>query len=342
MSRARRVGAETSAKMKNRNGFTLVELIMVIAILSIVSTLAVNRIGAMREKAARRVSIANQQSIGRAVDTFLAMGGALNRLDNLIYANTGNDQEQSAYAKTSDRIVSLEEPEAGDGTIYFGPTDLGGLEENAVSEKNSGIHPELRKLLCIYRLNDTEAEVLRDQVGLKHVVRHYEKALGYPSFNGYAKGDDGSVPGASDGLDPNAAACITKAVSNGLAVAIVNPKTHLGRTIYQFCGEDYLSTKQWNETYSDAEVKAEVDAKGGLLIAFGLNDMASIVGNPSAGLDSVPYAGFIPGKYYSRYILLFRFRSSGSGSVSGTVAEFAGVLDPMGNTVRAARHALKE
>ena len=33
---------------------------------------------------------------------------------------------------------------------------------------------------------------------------------------------------------------------------------------------------------------------------------------------------------------------TGSGSVSVVTAEFAGVLDPMGNTIRAARQSLRD
>ena len=65
--------------IRKRDGFTLIELIVVIAILSIISTLAVSRIGALREKAARKVSVANQQAIGRAVETFLASSTASTR-----------------------------------------------------------------------------------------------------------------------------------------------------------------------------------------------------------------------------------------------------------------------
>lgn len=323
-----------------KKAFTLIELLMVIAIIAIVSTLAVSKVGGVREAAARKVSLANQKAVERGVEAFLVSGGLLNRLDNLIYADCSADAEQGAYADAGSRIV-FDAQTAGDETLYFGPSNIGSLDAETVAERNSGLHPDLVKVLCLYRLNEAEANAFRDRLGLKYVVRHYEKAEGYPSYNGYAHGDDGSVPGASDGLDPNLAACIAKSVTNGLVVAAVNPASHLGRTIYQAFGGEYLSTKQWNETYPEAEVRAEVNLKGGLLLAFGLNDLASIVGNPNAGLESVPYATYVQKKYYSRYILLFRLKTSGSGSVAAIAPEFAGVLDCCGNTVRAAQHVIK-
>jgi type II secretory pathway pseudopilin PulG len=69
-----------------------VELVMVIAILSIITTLAVQRFGNMQAIAARKVSIASQQAVGRAVESFLSVnrGTGLNRLDALVgYGVTG-------------------------------------------------------------------------------------------------------------------------------------------------------------------------------------------------------------------------------------------------------------
>ena len=313
-----------------KRAFTLIELLMVIAIIAIISTLAVSKVGGVREAAARKVSLANQKAVERGVEAFLVSGGLLNRLDNLFYADCSADAEQGANATVGSRIV-FDAQTVGDETLYFGPSNVGSLDAAAVSEQNSGLHPDLMKLLCMYRLNEAEAAALRERLGLKYVVRHYEKAEGYPSYNGYAHGDDGSVPGASDGLDPNLAACITKSVTNGLLVAAINPASR----------EEYLSTKQWNETYAESEVRAEVNLKGGLLLAFGLNDLASIVGNPNAGLESVPYATYVQKKYYSRYILLFRLKTAGSGSVASITPEFVGALDCCGNTIRAAQHIIK-
>ena len=82
-------------------------------------------------------------------------------------------------------------------------------------------------------------------------------------------------------------------------------------------------------------------AKGGPLLAFGLGDAASIIGKSDAGLEDAPYATFVQKRYYSRYILLFRLKTIGAGSVSQVIPEFAGVIDCEGNTVRAAQHVIK-
>ena len=65
-----------------KRAFTLIELLMVIAIIAIISTLAVSKVGGVREAAARKVSLANQKAVERGVEAFLVSGGLLNRLDN--------------------------------------------------------------------------------------------------------------------------------------------------------------------------------------------------------------------------------------------------------------------
>ena len=55
-----------------KKAFTLIELLMVIALIAIVSTLDVTKVGGLRESSARKVSLANQKAIERAMDAFLA------------------------------------------------------------------------------------------------------------------------------------------------------------------------------------------------------------------------------------------------------------------------------
>ena len=325
-----------------KRGFTLIELLLVIALISIGSTLAVTKLGGIRESSARKVSLSNQQAVGRGVDSFLALGGRLNRLDSLMYAGGGGAPLFGSQAGFDFDAIST--AEGADG-LYMGPSDA---TVDIRCEVNSGLTDELRSVLCQYTLTKPQAEALSTQLGLRFVMAHTAyadadqnafPAIHYPKDRAYG---DGSVPNASDGLHANDSACVATAVTNGMIVAAVNPKTDLGRTIYQACGQELLNNKNWGETYDENEVKAEVAATGGPLIAFGLGDNASIIGDSQAGLEAAPFATFPHKKYYSRYILLFRLRTSGSGSVSIVIPEFAGVLDCCGNTIRAARHIVAD
>ncbi len=324
-----------------KKAFTLIELLMVIALIAIVSTLAVSKLGGVREVSARKVSLANQKAVERAVEAYLVNGGRLNRLDSLLYAGDGGAPLTGGTEGDFD-FTAVSTAESRNG-LYLGPSD----DESARIEQNSGITPDLQKILCLYTLNRAQAEALNTRLGLRHVMAatayadaaqtafpgmHYNKDRAY---------GDGTVPNASDGLDSNASFCVATLVTNSMRFVAINPMTDLGRTVYQACGQELMNTKSWGETYTESEVRAEVAAKGGPLLAFGLGDAASIIGKSDAGLEDAPYATFVQKRYYSRYILLFRLKTIGAGSVSQVIPEFAGVIDCEGNTVRAAQHVIK-
>ncbi len=333
-----------------KHAFTLIELLMVIALIAIVSTLAVSKMGGIREASARKVSLANQKAVERAVEAYLVNGGRLNRLDSLLYA--GGSGAPIFSSKTEDFNFSSTfadaegSPNNATDWIYLGPKedDPDGTYRN---EYNSGIHPDLRKLLCPYGLSTKQADALGTRLGLRYVMAHTAfadaatnayPAANYPKDRAYG---DGTVPNASDGLDANESACVATSVTNRMTVAAINPMTDLGRTIYQACGQELMNTLNWGQSYDEDAVRTEVAASGGPLIAFGLGDSASIIGKSDAGLEDAPYATFVQKRYYSRYILLFRLKTIGSGSVSQVLPEFAGVIDCEGNTVRAAQHVIK-
>ncbi len=319
------------SSLSNRGGFTLIELIVVIAILSLLSTLAVNRIGAIRDRAARSVSVANQLAAGRAVETFLVSNdGKLDRLDSLLDAGTSDSPSSTGYD-----FHGL----GGIGTVgglYRGPDDT---TTEAVRDRNSGLFDEgpssLVSALCLYRVDSAEAAALR-RLGLQYALRHTTYATASP-YERYGKGDDGSIPAVSDGLDPELSACIVTTVTNGLAFAAIDATREPGRAIYRACGQQLLSTEP-SGSYDRDAAEAEIAATGGPLLALGLGTGATIVGAARGGIDSVPTSEIIPSKYYRHYILLFRLRT-----LPGTVvAEFAGVLDPSGHSIPSARLSLKD
>ena len=324
-----------------KKAFTLIELLMVIALIAIVSTLAVSKLGGVREVAARKVSLANQKAVERAVEAYLVNGGQLNRLDSLLYAGDGGAPLTGGTEGDFD-FTAVSTAESRNG-LYLGPSD----DESARIEQNSGLSPDLQKILCLYMLNRTQAEALNTRLGLRHVMAATAYADAAPTafpgmhYNKDRAYGDGTVPNASDGLDPNASFCVATLVTNSMRFVAINPMTDLGRTVYQACGQELMNTKNWGETYTESEVRAEVAAKGGPLLAFGLGDAASIIGKSDAGLEDAPYATFVQKRYYSRYILLFRLKTIGAGSVSQVIPEFAGVIDCEGNTVRAAQHIIK-
>ena len=308
-------------------GFTLIELILVIALLAIVSTLAVNKVGGIREGSARKVSLANQKAVERAVEAYLAEDGALNRLDSLLVAGAGG----APLSRTAESGAFDFDGASRAGYLYRGPDD-----DTVRETRNAGLSDGLRGPLCLYVLDAGQAAALGSRLGLRFVMAgtaYPDPAFRYGRDRAWG---DGTAPESSDGLDPNAAFCVATAVTNDMPVAAVNPKTNAGRAIYRACGQELLATEDDGD-YDEAAVLSEVAATGGPLLAFGLGDAASIVGKADAGLENAPSAPFAKKTEYSRYILLVRLRTA----AGRTIPEFAGVIDPDGNTFRAAQAVLR-
>lgn len=73
---------EKLTRKKNRKGFTLVELIVVIAILGILMLIAVPRFAGFRESAAIKADVASAANIGKAAELYLSEGKELSGEDN--------------------------------------------------------------------------------------------------------------------------------------------------------------------------------------------------------------------------------------------------------------------
>ena len=325
-----------------KKAFTLVELLMVIAIIAIISTLAVSKVSGLKEKSALQTSIVNQKEIARAVEAFLAAGGKLNYLDGLTYASTvgGGDGGGGQGFMLREMLIPGRVTGAS-GMPYAGPAD----DIAARDGVNAGLMPSLYapgSYCCRYSLSSGEVTGFRNILGLTYLMRHYPKAAGAPRDNGFSVMADGSSCPAADGvgLDANRSACIVNAVTNGMYVLAIAPNNNYGRSVYRAFGQRL--TERDSGVYDDAEVLREVKATGGPLIVFGLGDEASIVGSAQAGIDSAPVSTFNLQRHYSRFLLVFRLRSYGTGPAAMSSVEFAGVLDPVGNTIAAAQTVLDE
>lgn len=329
-----------------KKGFTLIELIMVIALIAIVSTLAVSKIGDLRQRAQRQVSLASQQAVSRAVDVFQTVNnGKIDRLDSLLDLNVA-DQSSGSAGFFDPQGTSLSATGVG---FYFGRDDKGYPLPEVFAEKNSGLTPRVANpravanhVLVPYALSKAECNALNNW-GFKFVMRHVTEAT---QLTTELKGEDGAylLSGSDDAEtilnDPHASGRYAFSVTGhvGMVVAAVSPFTPFGREIYRDCGQQLLATKQTAAEYQSdsAAVIDEVKATGGALLAFGLGPYASVIGSSAGGLETVPYATYPAPKFYRQYILLFRVDTT---NPAGKV-EFAGVLDPCGNTIRMARAAL--
>lgn len=327
-----------------KKAFTLIELLMVIAIIAIISTLAVNKVGGIREAAARKVSVANQISVERTVGAYLAGGGRIDRLDSLVYTkgDTLTLWETTAEEGTYGFAWSKTNTDEFASGLYLGPIDPSDTAANFRAEYNAGIPPGLAGVLCPYVLSPAERTALGVRLGLYHVMGHNEYAGDPAEYSMYKNQlcGDGTYVESRNGKNPNESGCIAIAVTNAtkqMTLFAVNPTIEAGRAIYRACGSELMKTRLDGERYDERKAVEEAREKGGPLIALGLGPSASIIGKPEAGLESAPYATYPARIYYSNYILLIRLRKV----ANVVIPEFAGVIDPCGNTVRNAREIIR-
>lgn len=299
------------------SGFTLIELLMVVFVLAIIASIAISQMGNIQKTSAEKVSIANQQQISRAVSTFLLMnnGTGLNNLDALIDFNT-----PAGSGGTFDLTINSATIAGG---VYRGCKDS---PATASSVKNKGLSTDLTGKLCVYYLSSGNATAL-SALGLSTV--YYHNYLSGRANVLLATNPDGTAVTAAPGFRVESTAAYQQALTNGVAVLAINPLT--GKELYKAFGHDLKLTS----TATDVEAQAAAAANGWYLLAFGLGDQASIIGNRKGGLESAPRSETLGTDYYRQYFIIVRMPTS----PNAFTAEFAGILDPKGQTVKDAKFA---
>ena len=71
-----------------KKGFTLIELMMVIVILAIISSLAISKFVDLRKRSAKKVNVSSMQNLQRAVETYIL----------------STDQQVGSFAKLESRL----------------------------------------------------------------------------------------------------------------------------------------------------------------------------------------------------------------------------------------------
>jgi len=348
-------------KTADTRGFTLIELILVVAIVAFIATLAVGKFADMRENSAKKLNFASLANVQRTIETAIAHSdsvlGMFNYCDSLVTmasptaVATGTP---GTYAWAEDNQNWCYEGAVGG--IYAGQTvpmptyDAGGNGNGAmpafadIQDKNSGIPSSLRTMLGLRYLTDAEQKSLHD-AGIGILAYHNPssaQAYGaasrhpwYPTSTGFS-GDNLAIRGGGPGFRPDMSAFYPVYVNtsnvyenahSGLAVAVLNPKR--AASIYRafVSGKDYPQDKDTLDTLNAGEPEDWFDWGLPRLVVIGLGKHSDTV---NRWFEVFPRDNTRDKTEYWNYCLVFQLNNGGR---AGSDAKFVGVIDSRGNTV---------
>ena len=335
-----------------KSGFTLIELILVVAIVAILSVIAIGKFTDIRKEAARRTNVANIKNITRTINTEIA------RIDGDVYKG------MFAYAEALIDVDGTEVPVGSEGTYVWVPStgwyngaggvipgiycgikqstvvaNAGGVTTGEIPnladahESNVGLDAFAAKL-GMYYLKEKEVACLKD-AGVSIVAYHnyanaQSRELGWNSSVWYT--DYGlHATGGGPGMRADLSACYPAILTNGMAVAVINPAKC--ESIYRDLGLDYAST--YGVSGLDASRPETYYAKGicKRLVVVGLGRDCDAT---TKFFENAPRCPTLDKTHYRNYLLVFQM-NNGQGN-SGNTVKFVGVIDPVGNTAKAAQY----
>lgn len=322
-----------------RSGFTLIELILVIGILALVASIAIGKFNDLRKASAKKVNVANMQTLDRVARTYIADAegirsqklGIFDKMESLLDIDSGGRWvgAEGTYDWTRNTLAAIP-------GIYMGPksvsqiSDAGGggadttdqsLEEQRKS--NQGIPSGLSDKLGVYYLNQTDVKRLKEDAGISNYLLHNYLA-GQSGLFGFTENEDGTpLENGGPGFRADMSAFYKVALTNGSPVAVLEPKKAIA--IYRALGFDLNLTRDEMDQTTEALIAAQKIPYR--LFCFGLGRTAVFARN---ALESVPRSEIYGREYYRNYVLVFAQQVS---APMGFPIKFAGVIDPDGRTI---------
>jgi len=345
----------------SKSGFTLIELILVVAIIAFIATVAIGKFSDMREDAAKKTNFASISNIQRTLEAAIAHSdsviGMFNYCDSLVTMSgqaSVPEGGEGTYEWPADHQNWCYENAVGG--IYAGQTypmpvyDAGGNGNGtmptfeSIQEQNSGIPSGLRNMLGIRHLTDSEQTALHN-AGIGILMYHNPssaQASGaanrhpwYQTSTGYS-GDDLAIRGGGPGFRPDNSAFYPVYVNStnanshahpGLAVAVLNPKS--AGSIYRafVTSKAYPNDKATLDQLKNAQPEDWFAWGLPRLVVIGLGKNSDTV---SKWFENFPRDNTRDKTEYRNYCLVFQLNNGGR---AGTDAKFVGVIDPSGNTI---------
>lgn len=330
--------------MQRKQGFTLVELVIVIAILGLIAVVGLRQYGTVRQKQAQKMDAAQMRHIAHAIEAYdLVNENDANRFDNfdsLVDCTPGGSWTGTAGTYSWDGATNAYPGiYAGSWKVLkatYDATGHGGStpDLDAALAQNAGLASGLGKELGLYFLTAADVEAMNGGGVVKYLLHNPSTAQATGSGRGgfYTGSDTVSEDGyefvnGGPGFRVDNSAFYPVKLKEGSPVAVLNPKaayavfTDLGYGI----GATNSATMSADELAEKAGVK---------LVCFGIGKASNLVTAPT-GLGKAPTSGTLERRFYRYYVAVFALKSA----VRGTPAsfKFAGVLNPSGSDEKTAQ-----
>ncbi|MBN2582423.1 MAG: type II secretion system protein [Planctomycetes bacterium] len=325
---------------RKRSGFTLAELLLVVAILATIGTIAFTMFGNTEKDAEQRVSIANQAATMKALQHFDMLNKAsLDNFDSLLDYTT-SDGTAGTFLTDAETLYDMTSP-----GVYRGLKGYNAIGDDALTDdqkkQNYGLHPtglgigstSTSPTVGIYYLNSYDVTALKE-LGVTTVYDH-NPLLIHANRGPYASAGVTSGPGFRVEDTP----VFPRELAAGQPVLTVNPETSGGQTLYDYFNISLNTETETDDNGTPDDTSDDIETStttpsGERLLLFGLGNNCSIIGARKGGMNQPPQDDAVGKNYYHHYIVAVRLHSS-----TGIVyAEVAGVLSPKLETIRQARH----
>lgn len=315
-----------------RRGFTLVELLIVVALIAIVSGMVVGLFGSAVEKSGATVSMATQKQLVNQVNAYMQLHNQTfpDRYDSLI--RTDHSASGVTYASLATGLSVASDPAVAMGQP--GPVIAGATGTDAKTQ-NRGVHPDMftgaTRSVTVMQLTVDDIRTLNN-LGITTLCDHNGANFSY----GELQTTDRLLDAASG-------------LGVGTPICIVDPQGLEGQRLYKDFGVDLSDATAYPKQTSD-DTSTAWDDTGELTTAarlsalqkqrffvLGVGIKSKLVGDGLAGVQEVPVSPVVPLGYYKYFSLAIKRGALGGNDRTGGLA---GVIDPRGRGVTAARQVV--
>ncbi|HBP18486.1 MAG TPA: hypothetical protein DEA08_11975 [Planctomycetes bacterium] len=312
-----------------RRRFTLVELLIVIALIAVVSGMVVGLFGSAVDKSAATASMATQKQLVNQFNSYQQLHGNTlpDDFDSLMAETvTGTYDTVGTYSVIGEGTFDINV--AADPTLFFRQL----VPPSATTNEqyiNRGVHLDgytgANRTLTVKQLSDDDVRVLAN-LGITTLYDLRERDLFYG--------------------EPSTTA---RAIASGGPIAIVDPQTVAGQRLYHDFGIDLSNQTDfprkgtddagtpWDDSEELTDAARVLAFQQGFFYVLGVGVNSEIVGDQLAGVQEPPTSAVVSQGFYNYFSLVIK---KGAASRGDRNPGIAGVLDPRGRGASAARQAV--